>query len=250
MLPDPTCATCAQGALLQAAGAWLPGVPFCPDHEVADAGGREVSARRGVVDVLLRRWQLRLTERLFGWALPLLFAVLLLVSALRAGRAYPRTVGAVCAAGVVWWAAHAHPGAALVAFAVVLQAGAAVGLVAPDWCRARALAWWRGAFVYRRRWSTVMRVAGLEHADPDGERHLPRLARVRCAGDVDVLHVRAPVGQRFPEWTEAAPMVAHLFGASDVRVHRGDNRRLTVELLRGRRGRSWNREGWDLASVE
>jgi hypothetical protein len=34
-----------------------------------------------------------------------------------------------------------------------------------------------------------------------------------------------------------------VFGARDVRVHRGDDRRLTLELRRGRRGRSWNRDG-------
>jgi hypothetical protein len=55
--------------------------------------------------------------------------------------------------------------------------------------------------------------------------------------------VRGVLGQRFADWEAGAPMVAHVLGATDVRVHRGDDRRLTLELGRGPRSRSWNRDG-------
>jgi hypothetical protein len=43
-------------------------------------------------------------------------------------------------------------------------------------------------------------------------------------------------------------MLAHVFGATGFVVHRGDDRRLTLELVRGRVGRSWNREGYELGA--
>jgi DNA segregation ATPase FtsK/SpoIIIE, S-DNA-T family len=107
----------------------------------------------------------------------------------------------------------------------------------------RVLAWWRSLVVYRRSWRAAMHAAELTRADADGQLQVPRLGRVQCRDDVDVVHVRGLLGQRFGMWEEAGPMLAHTFGARDVRVHRGDDRRLTLELLRGRRGRSWNRDG-------
>jgi hypothetical protein len=251
-LPSPTCPACAEGMLLQAAGAWPAGVPFCPEHELRDdgpgGGEAEVSGRRGLVAVLLRRWQLRSGERLFGWAVPLLFVALALVGVARAAVAWPRTSGTLAVLFTLGWLFAAYRAATVTTGVAVYAAAYLWAWFAPGSFRrligARALAGWRSVFVYRRRWRAAMRAADLVRADPDtGEVLVPRLRRVRYLPDVDVVHVRALLGQRGAAWEEAGPMLAHVFGARDVRVHRGDDRRLTLELLRGRRGRSWNRDG-------
>jgi hypothetical protein len=107
----------------------------------------------------------------------------------------------------------------------------------------RVMGWARSVLVYRRLWRTAVHAAELERRGQDGEVQRPRFRRVRCGEVVDVVHVRGLIGQRFADWEGAGPMLAHVFGASDVRVHRGDDRRLTLELVRARRGRAWNRDG-------
>lgn len=159
----------------------------------------------------------------------------------------PRGSAAVAGAGAAGWALVTHTWAALLVAALVGHACAWWWLTFPSsWRRhglLRALAWWRAAVVYRRLWPAAMTVADLTQPGPNGTRRLPRLGRVRCLDDVDVVQVRALLGQRGGMWEEAGGMLAHVFGASDVRVHRGDDRRLTLELRRERRGRSWHRTG-------
>lgn len=170
------------------------------------------------------------------WLLRLLVAVV--VAAVR----HPRTTTAVLAVGGLVWAAVVHP---LWTVAGVLAAAQLVDLAvaaAPGVVGRRALAWWRSVWVYRRQWQVAMLVTEL---DRDGR--LPRLGRVQCTPAADLVRVRGLLGQRFADWEEAGPMLGHVFGAVDVRVHRGTDRRLTLELARGRRERSWNREGYDFA---
>jgi S-DNA-T family DNA segregation ATPase FtsK/SpoIIIE len=111
----------------------------------------------------------------------------------------------------------------------------------------RALAMWRRGWVYGRQWQPAMTVTGLDRVDAAGRQTLPRLRRVRCLDHVDVVQIRALLGQRFAEWEAAGPMLAHVFGATGFEVLRGDDRRLTLLLKRGRRGRSWDRDGRTLA---
>ena len=247
MLPRPTCPYCIEGAALQAAGLLPVGVPFCLEHEVPDVGlddgGTSVSGRASVFARIFVRWQVRATERVFGWTLPIVALLLGLGSVLVLAVRWPRTSLFLAAVGGVWWALRVHPGPALLVLAAALQIFAAVALVAPSWCRLWVLARWRTLVVYRRLWRTAMHAAELERRDEDGQVRRPAFRRVRCLPTVDVVHVRGLLGQRFGEWEEAAGMVGHVFGAHGVRVHRGDDRRLTLELARGPRGRSWNRDG-------
>ena len=237
MLPRPTCPYCIEGAALQAAGLLPVGVPFCLEHEVPDVGlddgGTSVSGRAGVFARLMARWQVRAGERLFGWAMPLAALALFVVAVLRAGVRWPRTSLFLAVVGGVWWALRVHPGPALLVLAAALQIFAAVALVAPSWCRLWVLARWRTLVVYRRLWRTAMHAAELEHRDVDGVVTLPRLGWVRCTEHVDVVRVRGVLGQRGAAWEEAAGMLGHVFGARGVAVHRGDDRRLTLELARG-----------------
>jgi hypothetical protein len=69
------------------------------------------------------------------------------------------------------------------------------------------------------------------------------LGRITCTDRADLVRVRGLLGQRFSDWEDAAPMLAHTFGAVGFVVHRGDDRRLTLELVRGSVGRSWDRDG-------
>ena len=183
---------------------------------------------------------------LVGWLIGRLFvgvAALIYVAVCR-----PRTSGAVLGAGAVLWLWSTHPAVVVAAVAAGSVGCEVWALSSPgSWRRhglLRALAWWRSLTVYRRLWSRAMTTAGLtldEHVPPRWR--VPRLGRVRCLEGVDVVQVRGLLGQRFSTWEDAGPMLAHVFGASDVRVHRGDDRRLTLELRRARRGRSWHRTG-------
>lgn len=248
---------------MQAAGTFPPGVPFCLEHEMPDVGqvSRASDARRaarrlrpGLLESAFDRWQRRLVERLIGPALPVVAVLLLLSGAVRVAARFPRSTGCVLAAGGCWWLLEAYPRTTLALVALVAVALEVLALCAPQVFRQqvtlRLLALWRCVVVYRRLWSRAMYVAELEHRDVDGALHVPRLARlrpVRCLDTVDVVRVRARLGQRFDEWDAAGPMLAHVFGATDVRVHRGDDRRLTLELVRGRRGRRWLRGRLELA---
>jgi hypothetical protein len=158
---------------------------------------------------------------------------------------HPRTAAALLALCGATWAVLEHPVATHLAVLAVLEALDAWALFAPrSWRRhgrPRLRAWWRSLWVYRRRWRTAMHVAELVQV-VGGEVRLPQLRRVRCTDTSDVVQVRGLLGQRFVTWEDAGPMLAHVLGASGVEVLRGDDRRLTLVLERGRRGRSWNRE--------
>lgn len=162
----------------------------------------------------------------------------------------PRTAAAALGLVGAVWAVLEHPVVTGLGLLAVVEAVHVWVLVAPgSWRRhgsPRARSVWRSLWVYRRRWVTAMRVAELERADADGVPQLPRLVRVRCTDTTDVVHVRGLLGQRFGEWEQAAPMLAHVFGATAYVLNRGDDRRLTLELERGARGRSWNRDGYEL----
>jgi hypothetical protein len=158
-----------------------------------------------------------------------------------AAASHPRTTLVVLGSAIAARFVTTHPAGSALLGAAVMVAGEVWHLLAPASFRRqvtlRTLTAARSTR-YRARWQAAMYAAEL---DRDGR--LPRLARVRCLDVVDVLRVRALLGQRFADWEAAAPMVAHVLGATDVRVHRGDDRRLTLELGRGRRGRSWDRGG-------
>jgi hypothetical protein len=200
------------------------GVPVCPEHGV----DVRVIVRRGPFHFYgfgaLGLWLAGLVVRLLWWALR-----------------RPARTGAVAVTGwlLTQWTLATVAG-------VLLAAHLAMGWAVahpPSWARwgrPVLLGGWRRVWLYRRLWRRAVHAAGLERINADGVRERPRLGRVRSLERVDVVAVRGLLGQRFDEWEAAAGMLAHTFHATDVRVHRGDDRRLTLELVRGRRGRSWN----------
>jgi S-DNA-T family DNA segregation ATPase FtsK/SpoIIIE len=197
-----------------------------------------VSVRTGPV-----RWHG--TGALLGW----LTGRLLVVVGVLIYVAVCRPRAAVVVAGLLAgaWLLLAHPVGVLAGVVACVHALEVWAHVHPaSWRRRgvlRAVGWWRWLTVYRRLWRRAVHAAELGREDPDGRLLLPQLVRVQCLERVDVLHVRGLLGQRFGMWEDAAPMLAHAFGAVDYRLHRGDDRRLTLELVRGRRGRSWLRDG-------
>jgi DNA segregation ATPase FtsK/SpoIIIE, S-DNA-T family len=175
------------------------------------------------------------------WALAVLGVGWLLRLVVVGARRPRLTVGA----GAGAWLLVAHTVATVAGLLLVAHGLEVWALAHPvswrRWGRPLLLGWWRRLWLYRRLWRRAMHAAGLEQVNVDGALERPRLGRVRSLQRVDVVAVRGLLGQRFAMWEEAAPMIAHTVGASDVRVHRGDDRRLTLELVRARRGRSWNR---------
>jgi hypothetical protein len=158
----------------------------------------------------------------------------------------PRTTAVVAGLCFAVWALVEHP----LPSHVLLLVGAEVGywwhLLGPDsFRRTRLPAVWRSVWVYRRRWRKAMRVAGLSRMDEAEQLEIPRLGRVTCTATTDLVRVRGLLGQRFADWEEAGPMLAHVFKATSVEVRRGDDRRLTLELGRGDVGRRWDRERVD-----
>jgi DNA segregation ATPase FtsK/SpoIIIE, S-DNA-T family len=196
-----------------------------------------VSVRTGPV-----RWGGPLA--LVGWAVGRLLVALWLLLSVAVCR--PRLTAAAVGLCTAGWLLSQHLVATMVPLLVAGEALQWWSVARPASFRARvglrALSCWRSVTLYRRLWQSAILAAELDQDGPDGDWRLPQLRRVRCLEDVDVLHVRGLLGQRGRQWEEAGPMLAHVFGAHDVRVHRGDDRRLTLELARGRRGRSWNRE--------
>lgn len=176
--------------------------------------------------------------------------VVLTVRLITSSVCRPRTTVALLVSAVLLWSALAHPVATTLVLWLPLEVAHAWSVYAPDSWRRRArpvlLARWRSLWLYRRTWRTAMRVAELDRRDSDGRLELPRLGRVRCTGTTDVVQVRGLLGQRFSEYEAAGPMLAHVFGATGFVVHRGDDRRLTLELVRGDVGRSWNSDGYEL----
>ncbi len=180
-------------------------------------------------------WLLYLAGRLLTWS-----------------ASHPRTTVALLLSGASVWALLEHPVGLLLALWAPLEVCHGWAVYAPGSWQRRGrpalLARWRSLWLYRRTWRTAMQVAELDRRDRDGRLQLPRLVRVRCTPTTDLVHVRGLLGQRFSDYEQAAPMLAHVFGAVDYRLHRGDDRRLTLELQRGRVGRSWNRDGYVLGA--
>jgi hypothetical protein len=217
----------------QLAGLVPHGTPICPRHDVASR--MRVITRRGPF-------------HFYGWSALALeagsclrrAAVGVIVGAVRR----PWTALTVALLAGAGWAVLEHPLPTGIAVVGIAEAGHGWALLAPASWRRHAVPWfrarWRWLAVYRREWQPAMTLAGLDAPGPDGGRVLPRLGRVRCRGEVDVVRVRAVLGQRPEQWREAAPMLAHIFRAASCRVRKGDDRRLTLEFVQPvRRGRSW-----------
>jgi hypothetical protein len=164
-----------------------------------------------------------------------------------AAATHPRTTATICSAAVTVWAVAAHPAAVAVTAAAALVVCEMWSLAAPGSFHRRVtlrgLAAARSVFVYRRRWQQAMRAAELVVDDPHVPPawRVPRLSRVRCTPTHDLVRVRGLLGQTVDAWERAGPVLASAFGARDVWIVRGDDRRLTVELERARRGRAWAR---------
>jgi hypothetical protein len=186
------------------------------------------------------------------WLCAALFV--LTVRVLTWSACHPRTTLALLGSAGALWLLIEHPIATLLVLWLLLGIAFAWSGYAPDswrrYARPRLLALWRSLWLYRRTWRTAVQVAELDRRDRDGRLERPRLGRVRCTPTHDVVHVRALLGQRFSDYEAAAPMLAHVFGATGFVLHRGDNRRLTLELERGDVGRSWNRDGVLLGDVD
>jgi hypothetical protein len=153
---------------------------------------------------------------------------------------HPRSAVAVVGGGFVTWLLRSWTAPTLFLGWMLVESVGAVLILAPtSRVGLRLLAGWRSLVVYRRHWQPACAVAGL--ISDDGR--VPRLGRVRCSATHDEVRVRGVLGQRFAQWVEAGPMLAHVFRAVDYRVVRGDDRRLTLVFERpARPGRSWNRE--------
>ena len=161
----------------------------------------------------------------------------------------PRTTGALLASAALLWALYQRPVTTLLLSWLLAEVGHWWALLGPaSWRHTRLPARWRSVWLYRRKWRTAMQVAELDRRDRDGRLQVPRLGWVRCTPTTDLIRVRALLGQRFSDYETAAPMLAHVFGATGYALHRGDDRRLTLELVRGEVGRSWNREGYELGA--
>lgn len=81
----------------------------------------------------------------------------------------------------------------------------------------RMVAWGRWMWVYRRRWRSVMSVAGLA-VSVGGRGYAPELVRVGCDRVADRVRVRMLEGQSDQDWADRSPNLAHGFGAAWCRV--------------------------------
>lgn len=81
----------------------------------------------------------------------------------------------------------------------------------------RVRSWWRGSWVYRRRWAAAMDTVGLTK-----ERHstdyVPPLLAVKSNRWMDKVTVRMLPGQRVQDFVDVADRLAQTFGAHDCRV--------------------------------
>lgn len=115
--------------------------------------------------------------------------------------------------------------AAVAAVAVLVGVGVLVARHGRVWAGVWVSAWWR----YRRRWTSVLRTAGLATAGT------PKLAAITTSQTTDVLTVTLLPGQSPAEWDQATPALAAAFGASAARVRSmtADGRRITLEFAYG-----------------
>jgi hypothetical protein len=250
MVPHVECDACVEGFLLHAAGAWPPGVPFCPEHGFEDAsrGGEGPVSSRAVPQIVLQRWRIRAFGKAFGWLMPVVAVVTVLIGVARFVVLHPRTSLALALLAGLGWLLVAHRVLTISVGVTLLEVGHLWWWLHRAsfrrWIGLPALGVWRTVFVYRRRWAAAMLTCELARKHPEAGWQVPGLGRVRCLeGGVDLVRARALLGQRGSDWEDAIGMLGHALGATDARVHRGDDRRLTLELRRGKRGRSWHRSG-------
>lgn len=126
----------------------------------------------------------------------------------------------VVVVGVVLW--HAVSPALVLSLAACAVAGLVAWRVrwpgSFDRLVARTLrGWWRGSFVYRRRWSAAMETAGLT-VTRNGTAFVPPLLRLDCTRSVDRVTVRMRAGQTLDDYAAVADRLAQTFGAVDCRV--------------------------------
>ncbi|MFD8529661.1 FtsK/SpoIIIE domain-containing protein [Streptosporangium canum] len=80
-----------------------------------------------------------------------------------------------------------------------------------------ALSWWRWVWVYRRKWRSVVAVAGLGRV-VRGRGYAPDLVRVVSDAWTDRVTVKMLDGQSDEEYADAQPNLAHGFGAVGCRI--------------------------------
>lgn len=85
------------------------------------------------------------------------------------------------------------------------------------WLRDRYVGQALGLAIYRPRWETACIATGLG-PKVAGERHVPRLVRLRRHGMVDVFTVRMCAGQTVADWRSACGGLASTFGAHTAGV--------------------------------
>ncbi|WP_424531066.1 FtsK/SpoIIIE domain-containing protein [Sphaerisporangium viridialbum] len=143
----------------------------------------------------------------------------LLVGLVKTVVRHPFACGVVAALGGVCWVFGWQAGAAVGVVACCgLSAWAAIdpaGFMA--WVGWRAVSWGRWMWVYRRRWRSVVTVAGLA-ANVGGRGYAPELVKVSCDRASDRLRVKLLDGQTDAEWADRSPNLAHAFGAGSCRV--------------------------------
>jgi S-DNA-T family DNA segregation ATPase FtsK/SpoIIIE len=93
----------------------------------------------------------------------------------------------------------------------------------------RLRSWWRRWWVYRRRWSTTMRLTKLAKV-LDGHEVAPRLRRVRSGLIFDTVRVRMRSGQQLSDWEDQSERLANTFGALSCKVLPLSPGWLTLEL--------------------
>lgn len=177
-----------------------------------------LSAGRDDLAVFLRPQVVRVSlwAVLGAWVARRLFRLLLLIV-----RSPAAMVGLVLVAAFVAGWRLMHP-----ALPLGLLGGLLAGLVMwrVRWPGSFALhvgewgrSWWRGAWVYRRRWAVAMDTVGLTK-NRHGTDYLPVLLRVRSNRWMDKVTVRMLPGQRVQDFVDIADRLRHTFGAHDCRV--------------------------------
>ena len=81
----------------------------------------------------------------------------------------------------------------------------------------RARSWWRGSWVYRRRWAAAMDTVGLTK-ERHGTDYIPVLLSVKSNRWMDKLTLRMLPGQRVQDFVDLADRIAPTFGVHDCRV--------------------------------
>jgi DNA segregation ATPase FtsK/SpoIIIE, S-DNA-T family len=86
----------------------------------------------------------------------------------------------------------------------------------------RVRSWWRGSWVYRRRWAAAMDTVGLTK-ERHGTDYVPPLLAVKSNRWMDKVTVRMLPGQRVQDFVDVADRLAQTFGAHDCRVRTNRN---------------------------